>query len=82
MPPAPPIDPIIEVLLAQLHKTGLLTGDDLSNMANRLESINMEAAAYAVRFIPLANAMDEPDERRAGFEVIEGGGIDGGNEAD
>lgn len=41
----------------------------------------MEAAAFAVRFIPIANAMDEPDERRAGFEVIEGG-LDGGNAPD
>lgn len=78
----PPIDPVLEVLIAQLLKNGALSGDDLSNMANRLERIDMHETAFAVNFIALANAMDEPDERRAGFEVIEGGALDGGNGPD
>lgn len=77
--PPPPIDPVLEVLIAQLLKTGVLSGADLSNMANRLERIGMDEAAFALNFLPIANAMDEPDERRAGFEVIEGGALDGGN---
>lgn len=64
--PPPPIDPVLEVLIAQLLKNGVLSGADLSNMANRLERIGM----------------DEAEERRAGFEVIEGGALDGGNEPD
>lgn len=71
-------DPVVEVLIAQLCLKGLLDDDDLATMARRLNEIGRLDLAMAVKFLPTANAHDEPEPRRAGIHLVH----DGGNATD
>lgn len=55
---------LIEVLIAELHEAGVLGGSNLQNMARRLREAGFPEEADGVLFIPFANAMDSPEERR------------------
>lgn len=74
--PADPLDPALEVLIAQLHLIGVLEGSDISKMARRLRECDRPDLASAVQGVIFGNAMDSPDERRAGIHAIDGGNSD------
>lgn len=77
-----PVDPPVDltmVLIAELHRAGLFTGENLSNMARRLQMADLPDLADRVLGLPLSNLFDTPDMRRSALFAVDG---DGGNEAD
>ena len=73
------MDPATEVLIAELHRQGLLDGPAIANMAERLDRIGERDAADRVRGIPLSNKLDDPAEVRAVLTLVP---RDGGNRPD
>lgn len=71
---------LLEILIAELHRDGTLDGENLTNMARRMEEAGFPNEASGVLFIPFANAMDSPEERRALMGVVPP--LDGGNVPD
>lgn len=65
-----PLDPATEILIAELHRQGLLDGEALANIAARLDASGEADAAMAVRMVPVANALDTPEVRRSGLHVV------------
>lgn len=65
------------ILIAELHRAGLFTGENLTNMARRLDDSDLPELAERVRALPMSNLFDTPDMRRSTFQVF-----DGGNDSD
>ncbi len=62
----------MEVLIAQLHRNGTLTGADLSNMKRRLTEAGHEHLADTLGMIVLSDMIDDPSGRRATLHAIDG----------
>ena len=71
------IDIVTEILIAELHRNGLLDDAALQNMARRLTECGEGETADEVLGVVIGNALDDPGERRATLHAI-----DGGNHAD
>lgn len=69
----------LEVLIAELHRQGVLDGEAIANMARRLEEAGEGGLGQEVLGVVLANALDEPRARRATLHVV---GPNGGNDED
>ncbi len=67
------------ILIAELHRVGMFDRVNLASIARRLELAGDPDAAERVRFLPLSNALTDPDAMRAGLYAVEGGG-NGGDE--
>lgn len=67
-------DPLLEVLIAQLLDNGTLDGDDIANMARRLEEGGDQNAAMALFGIMLSCEIDTPANRRAAIHALPDGG--------
>lgn len=72
------IDPVLAVLIAQLIDNGTLDGEDIANMARRLEEGDDQDLAMGLMGVALSAAIDQPENRRASIHVIS----DGGNRTD
>jgi len=70
--PEPTLD-LLMILIAELQRDGVLDGRNITSMVRRLELSDLSDLAQRVQMIPLSNALDEPDDIRSGFEVIDGG---------
>jgi hypothetical protein len=66
-------DRLMEVLIAQLHRNGTLSGPDISNMKRRLTEAGHEHLADTLGMIVLSDMIDDPGERRASLHAIDGG---------
>ena len=64
------------ILLAELHRIGLVDLGNLTCIARRLELANEMDLAERVQAIPISNAFTEPDVIRAGIYLINGGNSD------
>lgn len=71
----PTLDTLM-VLIAELHRAGIIDAAQLSNMGRRLDMSGLDDLAERVRFIPLSNAMDNPKAMQASLHLISGGGND------
>ena len=67
------IDPVLAVLIAQLHRNGILTGPDVANMQRRLIEGDNEALAEGLMGVILSDMVDDPGRRRASIHSIDGG---------
>lgn len=72
------LDPVLEVLIAQLHRNGALSTTDLTNMKRRLIEGDLPDLASAINGVVLSDMIDDPEERRASFYAVP----DGGNASD
>jgi hypothetical protein len=70
------IDPVLAVLIAQLHRNGALDSIDLANMKRRLIESDREDLATDIDGVILSDLIDDPGNRRASIHVLP----DGGNE--
>lgn len=73
-------DPALDatfILIAELHRSGLLLPANLASMARRFELGGHTELAERLRMIPLANAIDTPENNRAALALV-----DGANEPD
>jgi hypothetical protein len=64
------------ILLAELHRIGLVDLGNLACIARRLELANEMDLAERVQAIPISNALTYPDAIRAGIYLINGGNSD------
>ena len=64
---------MLEVLIAQLYRSGVLTGADIANMKRRLREGGDGEAADNLGFIILSDMIDDPDARRASIHALDGG---------
>lgn len=71
-------DALLEVLIAQLLRNGVLNNADIANMQRRLVEGGTPQLAEALAGIWLSDQIDDPGERRAAIHAID---RDGGNEA-
>jgi hypothetical protein len=71
-PPSDPTSDALLVLVAELHKAGLFDSTNLASMIRRLELAGLPEMADRVRSVPLCNAIDDPDEIRAGIHLADG----------
>lgn len=69
---------LVEVLIAELHREGVLDGENLHNMARRLGEAGFPDEAEGLMAIPFLNALDSPAERRALIREVPP--VDGGND--
>lgn len=65
-------------LIAELHRQGVLDSHAIDNIANRLERAGEDAEADRIRMLVVANALDDPENRRSGIHLVS----NGGNEAE
>lgn len=72
-PPDPALDTLF-VLIAELHKRGVIGEAELASMARRLDMAELPDEADRVRSVPLSNLFDDPDEIRAGLHIVPDGG--------
>lgn len=70
--PDPPVD-LSMVLIAELHRAGLFSGDNLDNMARRLRDADLPELADRVVGLPMSNLFDTPEMRRSTFRTFDGG---------
>jgi hypothetical protein len=68
------IDPVLAVLIAQLHRNGTITGADVANMQRRLIEGGNEALANGLTGVILSDMIDDPGRRRASLHVLRDGG--------
>jgi hypothetical protein len=72
-----PIEPALDavfVLMAELHREGVLGGRNITNMARRLEMAELPDLAARVAMLPLCNEIDEPGAIRAHLSLVPDGG--------
>lgn len=67
------LDIATEILIAELHRQGVLDGAAIQNMARRLRECGEHDEASAVEGVVLGNALDSPEARRATLHSIDGG---------
>jgi hypothetical protein len=77
-PPDPPLDALF-IVVAELHRAGLFDSANLASMKRRLELSGHADLAERLTMIPLANAIDTPDNNREGLRLVD---CDGGNAED
>lgn len=70
------MDLLTGILIAELYRQDLFDGAALANMASRLDRAGDHEAADAIRAIPVANALEAPDARRAVMHIFDGGNKD------
>jgi len=70
------LDITLEILIAELHRQGMLDANALENMARRLIEADEADLADQVLGVILGNALDEPCERRQTFYIVPSGGND------
>lgn len=69
------LDPVTEVLIAQLRRNGTLSNADLANMKRRLIEGGNPDLAEAITWLLFSDAIDDPELRRAGIHSIDGGNV-------
>ena len=74
-PPAEP-EPLAMILVAELHRIGMFDAGNLACIARRLELVGEDDLAERVRFLPLSNALTDPEAMRDGIYSIDGGKSD------
>lgn len=62
------------ILLAELHKAGVLDSANLASIARRLELSGEDDLAERVQALPLSNFLTDPETMRASIHAIDGGG--------
>ena len=67
------IDPVLEVLIAQLWRAGVLDHADIANMKRRLIEGGDADKAESLGFVILSDAFDDPALRRATIHSLDGG---------
>lgn len=67
------LDPVMEVLIAQLRRNGALTTADLDSMKRRLIEGDRPDLARGIDGVILSDIFDDPDMRRATIHGIDGG---------
>lgn len=67
-------DALAMILVAEFHRIGLFDAGNLATIARRLELAGEPDLAERVRSLPLSNLLTDPEEIRAGFYPIQGGG--------
>ena len=67
------LDPVMEVLIAQLRRNGALTTADLDTMKRRLIEGDRPDLAHGIDGVILSDICDDPDTRRAPIHGIDGG---------
>jgi hypothetical protein len=77
-PPDPPLDALF-VVVAEMHRAGLFDSSNLASMKRRLELSGHSDLAERLDGIPLANAIDTPENNREALRVVD---CDGGNADD
>ena len=70
------LDIVTEVLVAELHRQGLLDANAIENMARRLIEAGEPDLGAQLLGVIIGNALDEPDERRRTFYIVDSGGND------
>lgn len=58
--PQEELETLVGALIAQLHESGLLTGEAIEGIARRLHHAGMPDIAEDVRAIPLADGLSRP----------------------
>lgn len=69
----PDPDALAMILLAELHKVGIFDAANLATIARRLSLSGEDELAARVELLPLANALTDPDQMRAGIHIVSGG---------
>lgn len=72
------LDPVMEVLIAQLRRNGLLSGADITNMRRRLIEGGRRDLADGLAGVILSDMIDDPQARRASIHAIPDGCKDEG----
>ncbi|WP_310533127.1 hypothetical protein [Novosphingobium sp.] len=67
------IDPVLAVLIAQLHRNGTLDSADVANMQRRLIEGGNETLADGLAGVILSDMIDDPAMRRASIHVLPDG---------
>ena len=67
-------EPLAMILVAELHRIGMFDAGNLACIARRLELVGEDDLAERVRFLPLSNALTDPEAMREGIYAIDGGG--------
>lgn len=78
-----PLDPALDtlfILIAELLKTSKLGDANVDSMVRRLRMADLDDVADRLEVLHYSNEVDSPAAFRGGFELIEGGKPDGGNE--
>ena len=70
------IDPVLEVLIAEMHRQGFFGGEAIANMSRRLTESGEAGLAEQVVGIVLANSLDTPEARRSLMHPVSGGNED------
>ncbi len=68
------IDPVLAVLIAQLHRNGTLDGADVANMQRRLIEGGAPDLAEGLGGVILSDMIDDPARRRASIHALRDGG--------
>ncbi len=76
MTEAPDPNALAMILLAELHRIGMFDAGSLSSIARRLELVGEDDLAERVRFLPLSNALTDPEMMRSNIYAINGGNGD------
>lgn len=71
------LDPVMEVLIAQLRRNGTLSNADLANMKRRLIEGGNPDLAEAITWLLFSDAIDDPELRRASIHSLDGGNGEG-----
>lgn len=67
------LDPVMEVLIAQLRRNGTLSNSDIANMKRRLIEGGNPDLAEAITWLLFSDAIDDPELRRASIHSLDGG---------